>query len=99
MAVVAGALALRGSKTCARCGYAMVLVGDEEVATMLDAGQKAEYDVGSVAWEIWHCANCANVERKSRVVEPAEYMRCQSCSYLTMPAGRRGVCQFCGNAA
>ncbi|MEQ1567068.1 MAG: hypothetical protein ABMA64_15625 [Myxococcota bacterium] len=94
--VAAATMALQKSRKCARCGYGMVPLDDEELDSLLDGGQKAEVELGTVSWEGWRCANCANVDRHSTVAPQAPYRICPGCSYRTMPLSR-GTCGFCGN--
>jgi hypothetical protein len=96
MGLVAGALALRTTRRCARCGYGLVMAGPDELEAMLEPGQRAEAELGSVVWQIWHCANCANLERERRLVVGAPFERCPDCGFQTKPAEEGSTCRFCG---
>lgn len=108
VAVVAGRAAVRAKpRACAKCGAVMKRMGDGEKQAYLDAGEKAEERVRSIAHDVWRCTKCHALEKaRWPAIVSNGVSACGVCRFRTMKVtGRQRVaggvetnrkCEHCG---
>ncbi len=77
---------------CARCRGQMHRLSEEADDVYLDSGRRLEEVLGSVNYNVWHCAGCGNhaIARDPRL---SSRDRCKQCGYRTVGTTRSVVQQ------
>lgn len=74
-------------RKCAECGLQMARLTEEDDDVYLDSGRRKEEVLGSVNYDVWHCAGCG----KHAVVSDPKWTRhdrCGECGYRTVTTTR-----------
>lgn len=108
VAVFAGRAAMRAKpRACAKCGAVMKRMHDGEKQAYLEAGEKCEERVGSIAHDVWRCTGCHALEKaRWPALVPKGVSACGVCRFRTMKVVSRkraagGIetssqCEHCG---
>jgi uncharacterized protein len=79
-------------RKCAECGLQMARLTEEDDDVYLDSGRRKEEVLGSVNYDVWHCAGCG---KHAVVSDPkwSRHDRCGECGYRTVATTRSVVQQ------
>jgi uncharacterized protein len=79
-------------RKCAECGLQMARLTEEDDDVYLDSGRRKEEVLGSVNYDVWHCAGCG---KHAVVSDPrwTRHERCGECGYRTVATTRSVVQQ------
>jgi uncharacterized protein len=91
LAAFLGFLALTRNRKCSQCGSEMQRLDEAADDVHLDSGRRLEEVLGSVNYDVWHCAGCGlhQIQRNSRWFSGRE--SCPQCSYRTVGVTRTTV--------
>lgn len=73
----------RRPRPCPSCRKPMVRLGEAEDDAHLSSGEQAEERVGSVDYDIWHCADCNQAEKVRWGALFTRYAACPKCGSVT----------------
>jgi uncharacterized protein len=73
----------RRPRTCPTCRKRMVRLGEAEDDAHLSSGEKVEERLGSVDYDVWHCADCNQAIKVRWGAFTTRYGRCVQCGSVT----------------
>ena len=71
-------------RSCKSCGLQMQRLDESADDVYLDSGRRLEEVLGSVDYDVWHCAGCGNHQVLSYGSMLSGRQACPSCSYRTV---------------
>ena len=80
----------RGRK-CRECGVQMRRLDEMGDDVYLDSGRRMEEVLGSVNYDVWHCAGCGNHQVLSYSSMPSSRRHCPGCGYKTVNVNKTVV--------
>lgn len=86
-----GIRALTSRRKCTQCGGELHKLDEESDDVYLDSGRRVEEVLGSVNYNVWHCAGCGHHDVQR---DPAMFTRkeqCPQCKYRTVTVTRTTV--------
>lgn len=73
----------RRPRTCPTCRKPMVRLGEAEDDAHLSSGERVEERLGSVDYDVWHCADCNQAIKLRWGAFTTQYGRCRQCGSVT----------------
>ncbi len=85
-----GAAAYRRNRkrNCANCGRQMQRLDEKADDVYLDSGRQLEEVLGSVDYDVWHCAGCGNHQVLAYGSILSSKQKCPACDYKTVDVNK-----------
>jgi uncharacterized protein len=80
-------------RSCRQCNGPQTLLGEVIDDQHLDAGERTEERIGSIDYDVWHCAACGRVDKLAWRSWFTSYARCPACANRTLRSTSTTVVQ------
>jgi uncharacterized protein len=75
-------------RNCAKCGRQMQRLDEKGDDVYLDSGRQLEEVLGSVDYDVWHCAGCGNHQVLAYGSILSSKQKCPGCGYKTVDVNK-----------
>jgi uncharacterized protein len=73
-------------RSCNACQHKMVMLDEQTDDEHIDGGQRLEEYLGSVDYDVWHCAACLRIDIYRYQSFFGSHSTCKNCNYRTLEA-------------